>query len=145
VNWADGALTLRTSETISRVQDLDGRGLLLMPSVFVWPDMIGGFAAPWQPTVIYPARGMGGLWQPACPSNGSLVRLLGPNRAALLTALHEPTATTALARRHGLAASSVSAHLSVLRDAGLVTCHREGRRVLYERTPLGAALAGNDS
>ncbi|MZE77244.1 ArsR family transcriptional regulator, partial [Streptomyces sp. SID5475] len=49
--------------------------------------------------------------------------------------------TTGLARRLGLAPSSVSAHLSALRDAGLLTSHRYGHQVLYERTPLGIALA----
>ena len=43
----------------------------------------------------------------------------------------------------GLAVSSVSAHLSVLRDAGLLTSRRYGHQVLYERTPLGSALAGD--
>jgi DNA-binding transcriptional ArsR family regulator len=34
----------------------------------------------------------------------------------------------------------VSAHLTVLRDAGLLTARRYGHQVLYERTPLGIAL-----
>jgi DNA-binding transcriptional ArsR family regulator len=70
-----------------------------------------------------------------------LVRLLGRNRAEVLTALDEPATTTALAHRLGLAPSSVSAHLAVLRDAGLLTARRYGHQVLYERTPLGMALA----
>ncbi|TGB09066.1 ArsR family transcriptional regulator [Streptomyces palmae] len=142
LSWADGALTVRTRGAEPPLQRLDGRGLLLMPSVFVWPDVVSGFAAPWQPTVIYPARGVGGLWQRPSPRAAeALVRLLGPNRAAILGGLTDPSSTTALAERHRLAPSSVSAHLAVLRDAGLVSARRQGRLVLYERTPLGIALA----
>jgi DNA-binding transcriptional ArsR family regulator len=140
--WADGTLTLRTRAAFPDEQRLDGQGVLMMPSIFVWPDPVSGFAAPWQPTVIYPARGMGGLWQtPQAPSD-ALVRLVGRTRAAILGALDEPASTTALADRHGLALSSVSAHLSVLRDAGLLSSRRQGHQVLYERTALGIALAG---
>ncbi|MGW0884431.1 DUF5937 family protein [Streptomyces sp. NPDC002671] len=124
------------------VRDLDGRGLVLMPSVFSWPDVISGFDPPWQPTVVYPARGISGLWtEPAERAPEALVRLLGRNRAAVLAALDEPASTSALAHRLRLAPSSVSTQLGVLRDAGLLTSRRYGHQVLYERTPLGLALA----
>ncbi|MGW2631807.1 DUF5937 family protein [Streptomyces chattanoogensis] len=138
--WSGDTLTVRTRTDFVQVQDLDGRGVLLLPSVFVWPDVVSGFDPPWQPTVIYPARGIGGLWSE--PEAGpALVRLLGANRAAVLAALDTPATTTALAHRLGLAPSSVSAHLSVLRDAGLLASRRDGHQVRYERTPLGIALA----
>ncbi|MEV4439502.1 DUF5937 family protein [Streptomyces sp. NPDC049577] len=140
--WADGTLTIARRGSHDRT--LGGDGLLLVPSVFAWPEVIGGFDEPWQATVVYPARGIAGLW--TAPDAGArageaLVRLLGRNRAALLAGLDEPASTTELARRHGLALSSVSAHLGVLRDAGLLTARRSGTRVLYERTPLGSAVA----
>jgi DNA-binding transcriptional ArsR family regulator len=120
-------------------RDLGGRGLLLMPSVFAWPEPVTGIADPWQPAVIYPARGIDALWRPAAPDD-RLVRLLGANRAAILAGLAEPASTTELARRHGLAPSSVSAHLAVLRAAGLLTAHRDRHHVRYERTRLGELL-----
>ena len=120
-------------------RDLGGRGLLLMPSVFAWPEPVTGIADPWQPAVIYPARGIDALWRPAAPAD-RLVRLLGANRAAILSGLTEPASTTELARRHGLAPSSVSAHLTVLRAAGLLTAHRDRHHVRYERTRLGDLL-----
>ncbi|MBH5337059.1 helix-turn-helix domain-containing protein [Streptomyces pactum] len=145
VSWAPGRLTVHTTGSVPPSQTLDGRGLLLMPSVFVWPEVVSGFAPPWQPTVIYPARGVGGLWQEPGPGAAeALVRLLGPNRAAILGGLTEPASTSALALRHRLAPSSVSAHLAVLRGAGLLTSRRQGREVLYERTPLGIALAAGE-
>ncbi len=140
LSWSGDTLTVRTRTDFVQLQDLEGRGVLLLPSVFVWPDVVSGFDPPWQPTVIYPARGIGGLWSE--PETGpALVRLLGANRAAVLAALDTPSSTSALAHRLGLAASSVSAHLSVLRDAGLLASRRHGHQVLYERTPLGMALA----
>jgi len=120
---------------------LDGQGLVLMPSVFIWPDVVSTFEPPWQPTLVYPARGIGGLWtEPADRTDDVLVRLLGRGRATVLAALDEPATTSTLAHRLGLAPSSVSAHLTLLRDAGLLTARRYGHQVLYERTPLGMAL-----
>ncbi|WP_435270694.1 DUF5937 family protein [Streptomyces sp. 1222.5] len=137
--WQETTLTVQSGGEHER--HLGGRGLVLMPSVFTWPDVISSFPPPWQPAVIYPARGVGGLWaEPAERTPEALVRLLGRNRAAVLTALDEPAGTTALAHRLRLAPSSVSAHLTVLRDAGLLTARRYGHQVLYERTPLGMAL-----
>lgn len=116
-----------------------------MPSVFSWPDVISGFEPPWQPTLAYPARGIGGLWaEPTGSTSDALVRLLGRGRAAVLTALDEPATTTALAHRLRLAPSSVSAHLTALRDTGLLVSRRYGHQVLYERTPLGTALASGE-
>ncbi|MFF4831719.1 DUF5937 family protein [Streptomyces sp. NPDC001315] len=138
--WHAGTLTVEAHVEYER--HLGGQGLVLMPSVFSWPDVISGFDPPWQPTLVYPARGVGGLWaEPADRLSEALVRLLGRGRAAVLTALDEPATTTALAHRLGLAPSSVSAHLTALRDAGLLTARRYGHQVLYERTPLGIALA----
>lgn len=127
-------------------RELAGQGLVLMPSVFIWPDVVSSFDPPWQPTLAYPARGIGGLWaEPSHHTSDALVRLLGRGRATVLTALDEPATTTALAHRLGLAPSSVSAHLTALRDTGLLISRRYGHQVLYERTPLGIALASGDA
>ncbi|MFC7220811.1 DUF5937 family protein [Streptomyces polyrhachis] len=141
VRWAGGVLTLDTRWEYTR--DLGGQGLLLLPSAFLWPDVVTGFEPPWSPALAYPARGVGSLWQRAGPEAGeALARLLGAGRAQVLAALDEPAATTVLAARLGLAPSTVSAHLAALRDAGLLTSRRVRHHVLYERTPLGIALGG---
>ncbi|MGW7612828.1 DUF5937 family protein [Streptomyces sp. NPDC054766] len=138
--WRSHTLTVEVGGRHER--HLAGQGLVLMPSVFSWPDVISGFESPWQATLVYPARGIGGLWaEPTDRTPDALVRLLGRGRAAVLTALDEPAGTTALAHRLRLAPSSVSAHLAALRDAGLLVSRRYGHQVLYERTPLGIALA----
>jgi DNA-binding transcriptional ArsR family regulator len=58
----------------------------------------------------------------------------------VLAGLHSPRSTTELARALDLSPGSVSQHLSVLRDAGLVNAHRVRRVVLYMRSPTGDAL-----
>ncbi|SBU93165.1 Predicted transcriptional regulators [Streptomyces sp. Ncost-T6T-1] len=144
LSWNGSTLTVKGTRG-DHHQVLGGQGLVLMPSVFVWPEVVGGHLEPWQPGLIYPARGIGGLWSEAGERTPeALARLLGRVRADVLCALDEPAGTSALAHRLGLAASSVSAHLSVLRGAGLLTSRRYGHQVLYERTPLGIALAASE-
>jgi hypothetical protein len=141
VAWHDG--TIRVQAEHEQRRDLAGTGLVLMPSAFIWPGIAVMLDQPWQPTLIYPARGIAALWSPP-PTDvpAALDRLLGATRARLLLALAEPATTSALARRFGLSPAGVSGHLTTLRDAGLVTGRRAGRRVVYERTPLGTVLTG---
>ena len=121
---------------------LNGAGLLLMPSVFLWPSLAPVIDPPARPALAYPARGIAELWQPArTPQSDALARLLGRTRAALLESLAEPASTHTLARRHGLAPSTVSEHLSALRDARLVSSRRQRHAVMYQQTRLGTALA----
>ncbi|MFK0221991.1 DUF5937 family protein [Streptomyces vinaceus] len=139
LRWSRGTLTIDRPTHHDR--SLDGQGLLLMPSAFVWPEVVGGYDPPWQPTLVYPARGIGALWTASAgPTPQALARLLGRGRADVLCALDEPASTTALADRLGLAAATVSAHLKALHGAGLLISARHGHRILYERTPLAIAL-----
>ncbi|MFI6350693.1 DUF5937 family protein [Streptomyces sp. NPDC050560] len=141
LRWEKGTLVV-TGGRRRQVWDLGGQGLCLLPSVFIWPDVATGVAPPYKQVLGYPARGIGGLWAPPDEQTPrALVRLLGRGRAAVFAALDEPASTTALAHRTGLAPSSVSGHLSALRGAGLLVSRRYGHQMLYERTPLGIALA----
>jgi DNA-binding transcriptional ArsR family regulator len=141
VHWDDGVLTLECCTCSETRLDLDERGLLLLPSAFVWPKVSFVTAPPWQPTLIYPARGIGMLWSPErhAPAD-ALARLLGRTRAQLLTALEEPRSTIELAGMLGLTSGAVSQHLGVLRDAGLADGRRVQRAVLYLRSAEGDAL-----
>ena len=146
--FADLNPTLRwTGDTLVREPggdehvELAGRGVLLMPSVFKWEEAIVITQPPWQPSVSYPARGLGGLWQPAPRSPAAaLARLVGRTRATLLTALDEPASTTWLAHQHRLAPGTVSEHLTVLREAGLIVGERHRHEIRYRRTAIGTAL-----
>jgi DNA-binding transcriptional ArsR family regulator len=116
-----------------------------MPSVFVWPDLAAVIDPPAQPALVYPARGIAELWQPAPTQHSeALARLLGRTRAALLESLAEPASTHTLARRHGLAPSTVSEHLAALHGARLVTRRRHRHDVLYQQAPPGAELASGE-
>ncbi|GAA1987704.1 DUF5937 family protein [Catenulispora subtropica] len=121
--------------------DLDGRGLLLMPSVFKWDEVVVITDPPWQPTLVYPARGLANAWEPRPDTTAAaLTKLIGRTRAHLLTALDEPASTTRLAHRHALALGTVSEHLAVLREAGMVVGERHRHEIRYRRTRLGDAV-----
>ena len=138
VRWEAGTLSISkrycTAEDVS-----DGTGLVLVPSVFVWPAVLSIFAGD-VPQLAYPARGVATLWEPRRESTDALGAVLGRGRTRLLLELDSPSSTTELARRTGMTAGGVSQHLSVLRAAGLVAAHRQGRSVLNVRTALAEAL-----
>lgn len=135
--WHGDHLTVETCFGLD--VDLGGRGLLLVPSAFLWDKPKVIVEQPWQPTLLYPARGIGTLWdEPA--STCALETLLGSNRAAILEACEAPRSTTELARRLGLSPGGVSQHLKILREAGLVQAERLGREVLYVRSETADAL-----
>jgi DNA-binding transcriptional ArsR family regulator len=127
--------------------ELGGRGLLFIPSVFVWPRLALTLDPPWPPALIYPARGVAALWQEPATEDayrggtGALGRLIGSSRAAVLLALEEPASTSQLAATLGQSLGGIGDHLAVLRAAGLITRARSGRSVLYRRTAMGDALA----
>lgn len=132
---------LRIDKPWGSTLELGGRGLLLVPSAFVWPLISSITKPPWQPTLIYPARGVGMLWEPGqAAAPAALSALLGRRRAAVLAALDAPRSTFELANRLGVSAPSVSQHLGVLKAAGLAHTSRVGRMVLYVRTPRGDEL-----
>jgi DNA-binding transcriptional ArsR family regulator len=141
VRWRDGVLYVGRSQ--DHDVDLGGRGLLLIPAAFAWPEVFALTDEPWQPTVIYTPRGIGSLWAPdEGGDRTALNALLGRRRAEILHALAVPAATTDLARRFDASPAGVSEHLGVLRRAGLVRAARDGRHVLYERTARGDSLVG---
>jgi uncharacterized protein DUF5937/helix-turn-helix protein len=142
VSWADGVLSI-VKGTVEQDVDLEDRGLLFVPSAFAWPDVLLVTDPKWQPTIVYPARGVGTLWETAGPAAPeALGALLGKVRAAVLMALDRPRSTTDLSAALGVSAGGVSQHLGVLREAGLVHGHRVGRSVLYLRSPAGDGLVG---
>lgn len=140
VKWEGELLRIERDCTYPTVE-LDERGLLLLPSVFSWPRVLIVSAPPWQPTIVYPARGVGMLWEPEAPvPPDALAKLLGASRAAILSALDRPRSTSELARVLEISPGGVSQHLNILRSAGLVSRRRAQRLVLYLRSEHGDAL-----
>ncbi|HUA45542.1 MAG TPA: DUF5937 family protein [Solirubrobacteraceae bacterium] len=142
IGYEDDRLTIDEPWTGS--VELCGRGLLLVPSVFVWPAVAIINEAPWSPTLIYPARGSGLVWEPLTPPREALAALIGARRASVLALLETPCSTTDLAHRLDVGPASVSQHLAVLHDAGLIERHRVGRIVLYRRSSAGNLLVASN-
>jgi DNA-binding transcriptional ArsR family regulator len=140
IRWlGDGRLEINTTQRPAR--HLDGATLCFIPTStstgWVAWDLPSSYA------IVYPARGLLGLTD-AAPTRDSVAALLGSRRAELLHALNAPISTSHLQAQTGGAISSVSEHLHVLLNAGLVLRQRAGRNVLYYRSALGDALLGAD-
>ncbi|MFF3225171.1 ArsR/SmtB family transcription factor [Nocardia suismassiliense] len=129
---------------------LDGRGLVIIPSMFAWPEPLTLYSlvdkdAPM--TVIVPALcdigDFAAVWGPRA-TNEALTALLGRTRAAALQVIAEGCSTTELARRLGVSPATASEHASILREAGLVESWRHRNAMRHEVTTLGAALLDGD-
>lgn len=127
---------------------LNGRGMVLSPSVFLMgrkcavvestrpagvPMLV--FAVPCPPQVLADLLDLPG------PDSHSLEALMGHTRAAALQALADNSCTTGgLSERLGISMAGASKHVTVLREAGLVTTARNRNTALHALTSLGVAL-----
>ncbi|WP_102191613.1 ArsR/SmtB family transcription factor [Microbacterium aurantiacum] len=142
VSWGDGAVRVSLRKHSEQV-DCHGSGLVLVPSVMSsWGCMVLT-EPPAQPTLFYPARGVTAGWaRDQVEIQASLGALLGPARAGILLGAGTARTTSEVADDAGIAASTASHHLTVLRKAGLIGSARDGARMLHLRTPLGEAMVG---
>jgi len=138
IRWMKQGLSL--ADRSGRTVEVDERGLVLMPSAYLWPYVAAVVEEPWLPTIVYPARGIAELWRAPTVPRDALARLLGRTRALVLAGLDRPLSTTALAALIELSPAGTSRHLLALRDAGLVSTARHGHEVRYGRTGLGSDL-----
>lgn len=122
----------------------DGRQMTLVPSIFLWPTLVLDHEAD-AFELTYPARGVGRVWEDLADRpavDDPLGALIGASRSAILHQLVIPLSTTQLARRLEQSPATVSRHLSILRDSGMVVSWRSGRSMLYRRTALAGSLIG---
>jgi DNA-binding transcriptional ArsR family regulator len=138
IRWTKRGLSV--ADRSGRTVNVDERGLVLMPTAYLWPYVVAIVDEPWQPTIVYPARGIAELWRAPTTPPDALARLLGQTRALVLAGLDQPLSTTALAALLELSPAGASRHLLALRDSGLVSATRHGHEVRYRRTALGSAL-----
>jgi DNA-binding transcriptional ArsR family regulator len=134
---------LHIDKPVASQEELAGVGLVLVPSVFVWPKVIFAPSETGPCSLTYAARGVGNLWSEmdtGARCEDPLAALLGRSRAAILISLGRPMTTTELAIKLGQSPPAVSQHLSVLRRSSLATSSRAGRRVLYRRTALADSI-----
>ncbi|MFD2767226.1 ArsR/SmtB family transcription factor [Micromonospora eburnea] len=146
--WRSPVLEVEHCGVLTDIR-LDGRGLLLVPSVLqagpaVWLNGVDEQA----PVVLFLplARSTADLAavlsEPsAAPRLGALVNLLGRTRAHVLDTIGDgPCTTRELAHRLAVSSASASEHATVLRDAGLIATTRQGRAVQHRLTLLGERL-----
>ncbi len=140
--WRSHTLTIEWKGRHER--DLAGQGLILVPSVFIWPEVVSASfdsrpGSPRSPTPPAASAVCGPNPRttpptPSCDSwTGQGHRPHGPGRTHHHDGPRPPPPPRPVVRS--------SAHLTVLRAGGLLTSRRYGHQVLYERTPLGMALA----
>jgi DNA-binding MarR family transcriptional regulator len=146
MRWKPPVLEIQMANGIDYDLYLEGRGIVLMPSLFCARSIVEDYAP--QPVVSYPA---GHDWPlrrltvlvPEVPKSASAVSaLLGRTRAAVLTAIaeHPGCSTTELAALVGIAPASASEHATVLRQAGLISTTRHRNAAIHSPTGLGVAL-----
>lgn len=151
MRWRSPVLEIPT-HPVDRDLHLEGRGLLLVPSQFLWNRPVPLADPELPPTVLYPldrdARWMSivphGAGEPS-PSGDPLARLLGRTRAEVLRAAATVPNTTELARHVGISPSAASQHAAVLRDAGLIISHRHANSVFHQLSSAGGALLRQQS
>lgn len=144
ISYADGLLQVDRVAEQSRIESVDGRGLVLQPTLF-GPHAVIPFDPGAEPLLGYPPRGQAHLWSVAePPSQQDLAQLIGTPRAHILELLTHPRTTTDLAVELKVTPSAVSQHLQLLRRTGLVEPQRTGKQVLYRPTELAALLTGAD-
>ncbi|MFL6110063.1 MAG: ArsR family transcriptional regulator [Catenulispora sp.] len=140
VSWNSGTLQMLHRRRVL-CRDDTAPGLILVPSAFIWDQVLTRAAPGDVPQLCYGARGVGTLFDRRAPGTSAAVAaVLGRSRALLLAELAAPASTTELAARTGMSAGGVSEHLTALRGAGMVSAHRAGRSVLYARTAVADSL-----
>jgi DNA-binding transcriptional ArsR family regulator len=136
LSWDGRVLCTRYPE--DRTVELNGRGMVLLPSYFCWGNPITWLAQELPPVLVYQALDHRVPSEPTV--SNCLVALLGRTRAECLRILLTPRSTTELAEHLGTSIGTASKQAAVLRDTGLVTSDRRGATVLHSTTSLGVTL-----
>ncbi|MGW4774261.1 ArsR/SmtB family transcription factor [Nocardia sp. NPDC004278] len=131
-------------------EHLDGRGLIIVPSLFAWPGplLLKSTIDKDSPmTLVFPVlrefADFASAWGPRA-TNEALSALLGRTRAAALQVIAEGCSTTELARRLGVSPATASEHATILREAGLIESWRHRNAMRHQATTLGIALLDGD-
>lgn len=133
VRWQQGWLEI--DKAYSEDVALHDTELVLVPTVMSWPRLAVQVCDPTDAMIAFPVDPTATRASPPHPH-----ALLGRGRTRVLQAVTAPRSTTALSEELAMAASTVSHHLGVLLDTGLVTRTRRGHQVLYRRTPAADLL-----
>jgi DNA-binding transcriptional ArsR family regulator len=135
---------------VDKVQDgfatAVGTGVTFLPSVFGSPHLLVVYAPALPPVVQYPVPGVSpGLGPDSTQVQRRLHALDNPIRLRLARSLaRSPRTTSELAELWNLSNAEVSRHLAVLKEAGLASAERQGRRVVYLLDVTVLRGLGND-
>lgn len=144
--WEPPVLSIAGEDSLD--VHLHGRGLLLVPSVFLAhrPAVLVSGSSTETGTLVFSAPPADAeiirLLDPPDDSPQDLGALVGHTRAAVLRELLSPCTTSELAERVGVSSAGISQHTTVLRNSGLIITRRFRNKVLHSVTPLGLALLG---
>ncbi len=123
---------------------LGGRGLRLQPSYFCWNNPTKLMDDELPPVLVFPIDEVRGLERADRITGGTtqerLAALLGQTRATVLAMTVAGSTTTQLAHACNITLARASHQTSVLREAGLITSHRQGKFVTHRATRLGRQL-----
>jgi len=139
ISYRQGRLTIHTDSY------WDGkkrrRGILLVPSIFSSPDVFLTVRPPWQPTIVFTARGIADLWSDSArTSPDSLKMLVGTSRANVMTRLYKPQTTVEVASALGVSPAAASEQMTKLWRAGVLERTRIGQRVFYALNEKGKSF-----
>jgi DNA-binding transcriptional ArsR family regulator len=124
-------------------------GMLFVPTVYGWPNVLIELARPWPVAIFFPIRAMREPDQVLTSDHevADGLRALGDETRLQITRMvaEQPRSTKELAELLRLSDSAVSRHLRILAGAGVVEGERDGYFVLYRLKPdrigqLGGAL-----
>lgn len=140
IAW-DGETLVVSPTAVAQDVDRRGTGLVLVPSAFNAPRASIAAVTGGPTRLVFPTRSLGLIWDDDVhPAVDGLASLLGRTRARVLRLTAAPMTTSAMSSVSGMSMATVSEHLAVLRDAGLVSSDRQGREVLYRATRVGWSL-----
>lgn len=135
-------ITLRLPYCEERTMDLDGRGVTLVPSWFCFRHAVTLADPDLPPVLVHPITPVSGDSQPlTSDAEQAVAALIGGTRAKIL-AHCDGRSTGDIAETLEVAPSTVSEHVGVLRDSGLVVTRKAKTRTQHERTTTGDRLIG---
>jgi DNA-binding transcriptional ArsR family regulator len=154
IRWAPPWLTVGANDGAERSYICEGEGVAFVPSALMSEHPIVfrpvDRSRPWL--VFYSAvHDLADLVRLHKEPNSfdAAARLIGQSRSDLLMTIAERPGRPVkeLAARVGISVAAASEHLAVLRQAGLIEGHRQGKAHSHVLTALGASilLAGSDS
>lgn len=140
------APVLKVAYPIDQTLELGGRGLTLVPSWFCDGKAVSLADPALPPVLVYPVQTAdeASRGSQRVPSPRSLSSLLGHTRARVLLAC-DGGSTTSIAARLELSPSTTSEHISVLRNARLVSTTKVQTHTHHRRTVLGDDLVDGRS